>query len=100
MFEEEIELGDLVEVIEYGEVMKSMKWTHRLAKRLDDSRSEFYQASRAGLRPEITFAIHDFEYSNEEYVRHDGNEYSIVRAAKRGDLRELVCTAKVGASNG
>ena len=100
MFEEEIELGDLVETEEYGEVLQSMTWTRRLAQRLDDSRSEFYQASRAGLRPEVTFAIHDFEYANEEYVRHDGHEYTIIRAAKRGDLRELVCTAKVGAANG
>ena len=100
MFEEEIELGDLVETIEYGEVVKSMTWTRRLAQRIDDSRAEFYQASRVGLRPEVTFAIHDFEYANEEYVRHNGNEYTIVRAAKRGEIRELVCTAKVGTSNG
>jgi len=97
MFNYEIELGNLVETIEYGEVIKSMVWESRLANQLDDNRSEFYQGATAGLKPELTFEINDFEFNNEEYVRYKGNVYTIIRAPKRGDMRELVITTHVGA---
>lgn len=96
MFNEEIELGNLVETIEYGEVVRSIVWEKRLANQLDDQRSEFYQAARSGLKPELTFEINDFEFNNEEYVRYNGKEYTIIRAAKRDDMREIVCTSHTG----
>lgn len=100
MFNEEIELGNLVETVEYGEVIRSMVWERRLANQLDDQRAEFYQAARSGLKPELTFEVNDFEYNNEEYIRYPagegGTEYSIIRAAKRDDMRELVCSAHTG----
>lgn len=96
MFNEEIELGNLVETIEYGEVIKSMVWETRLANQLDDQRSEFYQAARSGLKPELTFEINDFEYDNEEYVRYKGKQYTIIRAPKNGEMRELVISSHTG----
>jgi hypothetical protein len=97
LFNDEIELGNLIETIEYGEVIKSMVWEKRLANQLDDARSEFYQGATAGLKPEMTFEINDFEFNNEEYVKFNGVEYTIIRTAKRGDMRELVISAHVGA---
>lgn len=96
MFNEGIELGNLIETMEYGEVIRSMVWETRLANRLDDDRSEFYQGARSGLKPELTFEINDFEYNNEEYIRYNGKEYTIIRAAKRDDMRELVCSSHTG----
>lgn len=100
MFNELIELGNVVEKIEFGEVTHTIVWSERFANQLDDTRAEFYQGATAGLRPELTFEIHDFEFNNEEYVRHpvgdSGRKYRIIRAAKRGDMRELVCTSHVG----
>lgn len=95
-FDIEIEIGKLIETIEYGEVIKSVEWNPRLANQLDDTRSEFYQAARSGLKPELTFEINDFEYSNENFVRYNGQEYTIVRAPKQGEMRELVCSSQTG----
>ena len=96
MWNEEIELGNLVETEEYGEVIQTIVWRPRLANQLDDTRSEFYQGATAGLRPELTFEINGFEFNNEEYLRFNGKEYRIIRVAKRGDMRELVCSSHVG----
>ena len=99
MFNEEIELGNLVETIVKGEVIKTMVWQSRLANHLDDDRSEFYQGASAGLKPEMTFEINCFGYNNEEFVRfpaHAGTVYTIIRAPKRDDMRELVCTTFAG----
>lgn len=100
MFNEEIELGNMIEKIEYGEVVHTIEWESRLANQLDDTRSEFYQGATAGLRPELTFEINGFEFNNEEYVRfpsgENGKVYTIIRAAKRGEMRELVCSTFVG----
>jgi len=96
VFNDEIELGNLIETILDGEVIKSMTWEFRLSNQLDDNRSEFYQGASAGLKPELTFEINNFEFSNEEYVRFKGKVYTIIRAPKRGGMRELVCTTYVG----
>jgi len=100
LFNDEIELGNLVETVEYGEVIRTKTWALRMCNHLNDERSEFYQAARAGLKPQLTFEIHDFEYNNEEYIRYPagsgGTEYTIIRAAKRDDMRELVCSAHTG----
>lgn len=100
MFNEEIELGNMVEKLEYGEVIRTIEWGSRLANQLDDTRSEFYQGATAGLRPELTFEINGFEFNNEEYLRfpagENGKIYTIIRVAKRGEMRELVCSSHVG----
>lgn len=99
MFNEGIELGNLVETIVSGEVINSIDWEFRLANQLDDTRSEFYQGAAAGLKPELTFEVNDFEYNREEYVRfpaETGTVYTIIRAPKRGEMRELVCTTYTG----
>ena len=61
--------------------------------------SEFYKAAAVGLKPEFTFEINDFEYENENYLRYPsgtGTVYTIIRAPKRGEMRELVCTTLTG----
>ena len=96
MFNDEIELGNLVETIEHGEVIKSMVWEKRLANQLDDKRSALFQGAVAGLKPELTFEINNFEFNNEEYVRFNGKVYTIIGALKNGDMRVLFCTTHVG----
>lgn len=95
-WDELIELGNLVETIEYGEPIKSIMWREVYANLLDDNRSEFYQAASVGLRPELTFEVHDFEFNNDEYVKYKGKEFTIIRAPKRGDKRELIVSGRVG----
>ena len=96
MFNYEIELGNLTETIVYGEVIQTMVWEKRLANRLDDNRTEFYEGASTGLRPELTFEMNGFEYSNEQFVRfpvETGIQYTVIRAPKRGEMQELVITS-------
>ena len=99
MFNYDIDLGKSVETIVKNEVIKYINWTYRLAIKLDDNMSEFYKAAAVGLKPELTFEINDFEYENENYLRYpsgNGTVYTIIRAPKRGEMRELVCTTLTG----
>lgn len=51
-------------------------------------RSEFYGAATAGLRPEIVFVAHEFEYSGEREVEFEGERYKVVRTYKGGMSRQ------------
>ena len=58
------------------------------------TRSEFYQAAVAGLRPEFVFVIHSFEYNGEQRVIFEGQEYQVLRAyqdEKNPEEIELIC---------
>lgn len=99
MFNSQIYLGKLTETIEHGEVIESIAWEMRLANRLDDERSEFYQAARSGLKPELTFEVNAFEYSDEEFLKYDGVKYTIIRAGRRDEKFELVCSTHTGSDS-
>lgn len=58
------------------------------------TRSEFYQAAVAGLRPEFVFVVHAFEYNGEQRVIFDGQEYQVLRTyqdEKNPEEVELIC---------
>jgi hypothetical protein len=95
-WDELIELGNVTEVIIHGEAVPTIAWKTVYANLLDDNRSEFYQASNVGLKPELTFEINGFEYENEKYIRYNEQQFTIIRAPKRGDKRELVVTSYTG----
>lgn len=63
------------------------------AEELGTKRSEFYAALAAGLRPEKTLSIYEFEYGKEKIVEIDGERYQVLRTYPAGDERlELICT--------
>ena len=43
------------------------------------TRSEFYQANQAGIRPNLIVDIHSFEYDNQEFAEFGGKEYRILK---------------------
>lgn len=43
------------------------------------TRSEFYQANQAGIRPSLVVDVHNFEYSNQEFAKYGGKEYRIIK---------------------
>ena len=96
-----IELGNAAEAVVHNEVISSMEYREVFANELSVRQSEFYQAAVAGLKPELIFEVHDFEYDNDKKVRYpagvDGVEYSIIRAYKnkKGNV-ELVISTHVG----
>ena len=51
-------------------------------------RTEFYGAATAGLRPEIVFVVHEFEYSGEREVEFEGERYKVIRSYRGGMTRQ------------
>lgn len=61
------------------------------------SRSEFYNASTAGLKPSLIFSIHLFEYNNEIKVEFNGVIYNVIRTYMvSADEIELTCEKVLG----
>lgn len=61
------------------------------------SRSEFYNASTAGLKPSLIFLIHSFEYNNEEKVEFNGCAYNVIKTYMvNKDEIELTCEEMIG----
>ena len=42
-------------------------------------RNEFYSAAVTGLKPELVFVIHGYEYNGEQEVKFEGNRYRVIR---------------------
>ena len=43
------------------------------------SRSEFYKANQAGLKPSLVVEIRNFEYENQEFAKFEGKQYRILK---------------------
>lgn len=95
-WDEIIELGNATETTVHGEVIQSFEYREVFANKKSVRQSEFYQAASVGLKPELVFEIHSFEFNNDEKVRCNGKEYSIIRAYEKGEITELTVTSRVG----
>lgn len=61
------------------------------------SRSEFYSAASAGLKPEWTITISNgIDYNEQKLARFHGELYSVIRTYRDGDSVELTLERKVG----
>ncbi|MDO3680563.1 phage head closure protein [Paenibacillus ehimensis] len=61
------------------------------------SRSEFYNAAAAGLRPEFVLVVHAYEYSGEQVVEFEGSRYRVIRTYATGfEELELTCERVIG----
>lgn len=81
-----------------------------LCKLKDIGSREFYDAQVAGLKPEIEFIIHSFEYEGEKEVIFKGVKYQVIRTYQNhqqrntrgdeinlaGEEIELTCEKVVG----
>ena len=50
-----------------------------LCRKKSITRSEFYQANQAGIRPSLVVGIHNFEYDNQELAEFEGKRYRILK---------------------
>ena len=50
-----------------------------LCRKKSVTRSEFYQANQAGIRPSLVVDIHSFEYDNQELAEFEGKRYRILK---------------------
>jgi SPP1 family predicted phage head-tail adaptor len=100
MWKDVIDIGNMTETIVHGEPVQSMNYRKIYTNKKSVRQSEFYQASGIGLRPELVFEVHSFEFSNDEKVRYpsgeSGKEYSIIRAYDKGEITELTVSSYVG----
>ena len=96
MWKELIKLGNLVETIEHGEPIQSYQWREVFANKKSVRQSEFYQAGTIGLRPELIFEVHSFEFENDEKVKYNDKEYTIIRVFDKGEITELIVSSHVG----
>lgn len=85
-------LERVVEINELNEEKIKYIETQILANIESISMREFYEAKNSNLQVDITFIIHNFEYSRQHNLRYDNKEFEIIRTYKRKDgLLELTC---------
>lgn len=96
MWKEVIELGKETEIIESGEPIKAIIYNSVYASKKSVTNSEFYKASALGLKPELIFRLHVFDYDGEQFVKYNNNIYTILRAAESGEFIEVTVANHVG----
>ena len=90
-------IGSTVEKDEIGQYIEVPTYTPVLCGIKSIGRNEFYAAAQAGLRPEITFIIHAYEYNGEKEVEFEGPKYKVIRTyMKDFEEMELVCEKVIG----
>lgn len=56
------------------------------------TRNEFYNAAKVGIKPEIVFVLHKYEYVGERKVIFNNEEYKVIRTYSTGlEEVELTC---------
>lgn len=63
------------------------------------TRSEFYNAAANGLKPELIFVVHGYEYNGEKEITFEGNRYKVIRTYS-DNFEELELTCERVAANG
>jgi len=80
MYNHELTLiGEETVYDEYGIPKKEEKRTTVLCKVQSVGRNEFYGAATSGLKPEVVFIIHGYEYNGEKEVEFEGEKYRVIR---------------------
>ncbi|MEV2910162.1 phage head-tail adapter protein [Paenibacillus larvae] len=80
---EKDEIGNQIPVESKTEILCGLKSV---------GRSEFYNAAAAGLRPELIFEVHGYEYGGEQLVKFEGAHYRVIRTyAVDFERLELTC---------
>ena len=60
------------------------------------TRSEFYQANQAGLRPSLVVEVHNFEYDNQEHAIFEGKKYRVLKTYPiDSEILELTLSEKL-----
>ena len=97
-YDHELTLIDYtIEYDEIGQQKKIETRTNILCAVKSIGRNEFYAAAQAGLKPEITFVIHGYEYNGEKEVEFEGEKYKVIRTyMKDFEEMELVCEKVIG----
>ncbi|MEZ7764506.1 phage head closure protein [Gemella sp. 27098_8_92] len=82
--------GKLVED-ELGQQERKREELKVLCNEKSVGRFEFYQAARAGFKPQLILRIHRFENNNPIEVVFRGKKYSVIKEYTSDDITELTC---------
>lgn len=111
MYNHELTLiGYEISTDEIGNEVRVPIKRHILCKIKDVGSSEFYDAQVTGLKPDMKFVIHNFEYEGEKEVIFEGLKYQVIRTYQNhqsrrtygdeinlaGEEIELTCEKVVG----
>nr|DAN44329.1 MAG TPA: Minor capsid protein [Caudoviricetes sp.] len=67
-----------------------------LCRKKKVTRSEFYQANQAGLRPSLVVEVHNFEYDNQEHAIFEGKKYRVLKTYPiDSEILELTLSEKL-----
>lgn len=86
-------------VDKYGNQVFTEEKMEVFVQALSTTRSEFYNAAQAGLRPDLLLRIsHAADYAGETEAEYHGKRYAIIRAYRipNGDAIELTLEEKAG----
>ena len=64
---------------DYGVQRQTFVSTEILARVASVTRSEFFNANRSGLNPEMMFTIFHGDYGGQTLVRYEGKTYAVYR---------------------
>lgn len=81
MYNDIIKLGSIKYTRnEYGQEKETIEWREVYAEVTSVSRSEFYAAAMANIRPTCVFAIADKDdYRNEKVIKYQDITYDVIR---------------------
>lgn len=60
-------------------------------------RTEFYNAALTGLKPELVFVVHGYEYNGEQVIEFEGTRYRVIRTYTTGFEEIELTVERVGA---
>lgn len=87
---------------EAGNLTSSINWSKDLTfcEFQSISYKEFYQAQSTGFKPEMNLKVSSWDYSNEEYVRYEDEDYTIIKTYQiRDNPDEILLTCARGIRN-
>lgn len=87
---------------EAGNLTSSIDWSKNLTfcEFQSISYKEFYQAQSTGLKPEMNLKVSSWDYSNEEYIRYEDEDYTIIKTYQiRDNPDEILLTCARGIRN-
>jgi len=81
---------------DYGDSEPAETSVMRFAEIMSVGQTEFYQASAAGMKPEIKFRLSDYlDYDGQMLVEYNGVRYRVLRTYRSGKALEITCYSQV-----
>ena len=77
-------IGETIQEDEIGNQKPVETRTTVLCSVKSAGRSDFYSGAAAGLRPELVFLVHAYEYNGERIVEFEGMRYRVIRTYQTG----------------